>query len=315
MSNEPSSHYLRPQFTTNLIKTLQQGTSVNLVAPTGQGRKRLLEEIANTRLDNTQILLVDMENYKENYAGFLCECWQQLGKKGEFPTDLTHLMTLLEETRKKYILLLYHFDYLLNNARLDPKFNVTFFNNLNAIQAQKNISLLCVTKRPHDQDIIFVEDKSPCNSWLNLEKKRLPKLNYDEIQYELKTRNLSLSLDELSAIAWFVSRNDKPYFVLDYFTDKLKNRDDDELELARRLRKWDKQFKKEGFILTTRHMFQSKKEIKTWFFVTKTGRIFPLLLGYIVDFINNHFLSLKTILSNVLKARPNDKNSENKTPK
>ena len=131
MPNEHSSRYLRPQFTTNLIKTLQQGTSINLIAPPGQGRRRLLEELKNTRLDNTQILLVNMKSYKDNYAEFLRECWQQLGKKGESPSDLAHLIKLLEETKKKYILLFYHFDDLLNNARLDPKFNLKFFNNLN----------------------------------------------------------------------------------------------------------------------------------------------------------------------------------------
>jgi len=277
-------HHLRPQFTDNIIKTLQQGTSVNLIAPSGQGRKRLLEDIKKMRLENTQIFFVNMKNYKENYQGFLKECWQQFGKKGELPTDLGQLMTLLEETNKKFILLLYHFDDLLNNARIDPKFDVFFFDQLNSLKDQENLSLLCVTKHPHDQSIIFIHQKIHSHSWLDLEKKRVPKLTYDEILYELKTRNLSLSQDELSEIAWFVHRNNKPYWVLNYFADKLKHRDNEEIELEHRLKKWYRQFKKEDFIWTTREVLSSKEQLKI---------SFKLLLNSILHFIKNSFSTKK----------------------
>jgi hypothetical protein len=274
------SHYLRPQFTDNIIKTLQLGTSINLIASSGQGRKRLLEDLNKMRLENMQILFVDMRNYKENYQGFLKECWQQFGKKGELPTDFPELMTLLFEANKHFVFLFYHFDDLLNNARIDPKFDVHFFNHLNSIKDQENVSLLCVTNCPHDQSIIFINQKIHCYSWLNLEKKRLPKLTYDEIQYELKNRHLPLSMDELSEVAWFVYRNNKPYWILNYFADKLKYRDNEEIELELRLKKWYKQFKKDDFIWTTREVLHSKEPFKM---------SFKFFLDSTVDFIKNGF--------------------------
>ena len=48
--SERKLHCLRPIFTQNLINTLQQGTSVNLIAPAGQGRRRLLEEIGRAHV-------------------------------------------------------------------------------------------------------------------------------------------------------------------------------------------------------------------------------------------------------------------------
>ena len=79
-------------------------------------------------------------------------------------------------------------------------------------------------------------------SWLDLEKKRLPKLSYDEIQFELKNRNLPLTPEELSQIAWSVHKHALPYTILNFLTTKITQQEDIELDFSARIEKWTKQF-------------------------------------------------------------------------
>ncbi|HAI68908.1 MAG TPA: hypothetical protein DCM38_05650 [Gammaproteobacteria bacterium] len=239
--SERQLHCLRPIFTQNLINTLQQGRSVNLIAPAGQGRRRLLEDIKSSP-KNARIPFLDMKSYTDNYDGFIQALWQQLDEKGEQPTDFGKLITTLESRRKKIIILLHHFDELLDNSSLDKRFDVNFFNQLNSIQTQDNVSLLCLTSEPHDQSFIFIKGKQSRFSWLDLEKKRLPKLSYEEICLELKSRELPISSEELSLVAWAVPRHEKPYLLLKSFADKIKNQENNDLELSSQLKIWREQF-------------------------------------------------------------------------
>ncbi|RKZ56784.1 MAG: hypothetical protein DRQ99_27930 [Candidatus Parabeggiatoa sp. nov. 3] len=248
------SHNLRPFFTHTLIKTLQGGTLINLIATIGQGRKRLLEDIKKTQKRHVKILSADIVKYKNNYKELIQILWQQADNKGKSPTELQELILKLKKTGQHIIILLYNFDELLNNAYLDKKFDVHFFNQLNNLKHQSKISLLCVTTQPYDQSMMFIKGKKPCYSGLNLDKKRLPKLTHDEIKLELKCRDLSLSRNELSQITWAVFSHAEPYHLLDFFSYKIKNKEDENVEISQRIKMWINQYQKEHHPITTSHV-------------------------------------------------------------
>jgi hypothetical protein len=240
------SNYLRPIFTNNLIKTLQDGTSINLIAQDGQGRRRLLEDMEKSNLRNTKIILVDMKHYKENYDGFIQALWQPFEKKGEEPTNLGQLITKLgEKINERIIIVLHHFDDLLDNLQIDNQFNIAFFNELNNIRNQAKLSLLCVTSQPHEHSMVFINEKPYRRSWLDLEKKRLPKLTYEEILFELKYRDFLLSIDELSQVAWAAHNHVKPYSLLNFFANKIATQEDKSTDIKKRLQMWTEQFQQE----------------------------------------------------------------------
>jgi len=248
------SHNLRPFFTNTLINTLQGGTLINLIATIGQGRKRLLEDIKKSQKRHVKILTADLVKYKNNYNGLIQTLWQQADNKGKSPTELQELIIRFEKTAQHIIILLYHFDELLNNAYLDKKFDVHFFNQLNSLKHQSKISLLCVTTQSYDQSMIFIKGKRPCYSGLNLEKKRLPKLTHDEIKLELKCRDLSLSRNELSQITWAVFSHAEPYHLLDFFSYQIKNKEDENVEISQRIKMWINQYSEENHPVTTSHI-------------------------------------------------------------
>lgn len=264
---EQYSNYLRPIFTDHLLKILQKGYSVNLIATDGQGRRRLLKDIIKSNLKNTKILFVDMNEHRENYEGFITSLWQQLEEKEKEPlTDLERLIELLEQKEYRVIIILHHFDELLDNSLVDKLFARNFFNQLNALCQRQKISLLCVTSQPHDQSLVFINEKPICYCWLELEKKRLPKLTHDEIKFELKCRKLPLSNNELSQVTWAVHGHDKPYRLLNFFAEKVANQEDVELALSTRLKIWSQQFNKNDHsrLKNKKRIVKIQHETPTW---------------------------------------------------
>lgn len=234
-------HCLRPLFTDELLKLLQQGVSVNLIAQDGQGRKRLLQDIQAARLKNTKIIIVDIKRHLNSYDDLIQTLWHQLDET----TTTTTWEELIAAINKRYnraIIILHHFDDLLDNLSIDSKFNMNFFNQLNYISNNPHISLLCVTSQAHDQSMVCTEGLKRNYSWLDLDKKKLPKLSYDEIQFELKNRHLPLTTEELSQMAWSVHKHALPYTLLNFLATKIMQQENTELDFSARIEKWTKQF-------------------------------------------------------------------------
>ncbi|MCK5876621.1 MAG: hypothetical protein KAG43_03210 [Candidatus Marithrix sp.] len=211
---------LRPLFTAEIIQALQQNRAVNLIAQNGQGRRRLLDDIKLAGLKNTQVIILDMADYKDNYKKFIEAVWENFTIRGMIPETLDELITKLESSiRSKIVLILHHFDELLNNS--NTNFYTKFFDQLNDIKNHKKMALLCVTTEPHDQSVVCMKDKVNRYSWLDLDKKRMPKLTYDEIMVELKYRDLSLSAEELSQLSRIAYSHVKPYSLLNYLIKKI----------------------------------------------------------------------------------------------
>ncbi|MFK5970243.1 MAG: hypothetical protein QM487_09025 [Candidatus Marithrix sp.] len=211
---------LRPLFTNSIIQTLQQGISVNLIAQDGQGRRRLLEDIKFTGLKNTHVIILNMTDYKNSYKKFTSTIWKNFTIRGTVPKSLDELTTKVTNSIKyNTILILHHFDELLNNSNID--YDTSFFDQLNSIKDCKKISLLCVTSESHDQSVVCIKNKVNRYSWLDLDKIRLPRLTYDEIMVELKYRNLSLSTEEISQLSRVTYIYTKPYSLLNYLIKKI----------------------------------------------------------------------------------------------
>jgi hypothetical protein len=287
------SHCLRPSFTNNINSLLQRSHSINIIAPVGYGRKRLLEDIKNNQLKNTKILLVDIKEYLLNYDGLIQTLWQQVNGRGKRPTEFEELIVKLETTEKKFIFLLYNFDDLLHNAYLDKKFNFNFFEQLHKITLNAKMSLLCVTNQPYDQSVIFINGKT-YRLWFDLKKKRLPKLTHDEIKVELRSRNLSLSYHELSQVTWAVHNHDKPYGFLNFCCAKIKKSEDKRFDISLRIQKWTAQFSQQNGVITIKQVSTLASLLNQWKKAINTKlSAFVVFWGEFSKFVGQWFVKKK----------------------
>jgi len=190
---------LRPLFTNVLYRRLKAGQSINLVGLRGAGCSRALQDVAELiRNEGGTPILVDLNKYKYNYAGFVEEAQEQLllsagnnrtaqkAIEGEYPP--VSLILREHQTEHQHIYLLFdHFDALLDDPgqRL-PKH---FYDDLNSLNNKPNISLCCVTEKPHLQYRVHYRDEkgeiTVTLSWLDLQHFDLPHLMEEEIQAEL----------------------------------------------------------------------------------------------------------------------------------
>ncbi len=219
-------HCLRPVFTERIIQLLQNGRSINLIGPEGTGRKRLLEDSRKCDLPNAKIILVSLKNYRESYDGLIREIWSQLGKEGEKPSNLSELIERCEGRNEQILLFLHNFDALLGNPHVDPKYDTTFYDTLNYCRNKPNIALVCVTEKPHDQSVVFVNGKPHGSSWLDLEHKPVPALTHEEIVLEVKRQLLPLMREDQLLLIEAIRAHEKPYKLLEYLREKILNRED-----------------------------------------------------------------------------------------
>jgi hypothetical protein len=262
--SERFAQCLRPLFTENLVKDLQAGISLNLVGDPGQGRWRLVEDLRKCSLENTLIVAVNMKSYKQSYDGFVHELWRQFDETAE-KGDLGPLLTALEKRNQQVIFWLHEFDALLNNPDIDPHYNLQFMDSLNSIKNHYHWSLVCVTSQAYRRYVFFNEGK-PLVSVLDLTPKALPELTFEEIRFELKSRNLSLSSEELAQVTKAIHGQEMSYQWLSAITDNLRNQIDTELSLSKRLEKWRKKFRQlqPNFL---RMVYELFKEFRTWLLV------------------------------------------------
>lgn len=239
-------HSLRPTFTANIAQLLQRGKSVNLIGADGTGRERLLEDI-RAALPETAVILVNLKNYRRSYDSLLEEIWRQLGKNGEKPANLTAMIEQCERQNRQTFLCLHNFDALLDTTENDAKYDTAFYDALNFCRNRPNIALLCVTQNPHDQSLVSINGKLIRNSWLDLEQKRIPALTRLEILAELEraiTPEMRYLRHEnlLGELIERIQASPKPHSFLVFVADKFTNREDADLPLKKRLKRWEQAF-------------------------------------------------------------------------
>ena len=291
MSNN-NSHYLRPVFTERIIQLLQNGRSINLIGAEGTGRKRLLEDIRDSKIPNTTIALVNMKTCYKRYDSLIRDVWEQWGNEGEKPDTLSELIERYEEKcEQRMWLFLDNFSALLDEPEVDQHYDTTFYDTLNYCRNKAHFALICVTEQPHNQSMIYIKGELAKNSWLDLEQKRLPSLSYEDIIHEVKRRSLPVMREERSALIAAVREHKKPYKLLTCLTDNILNREDAHLPFQKRLQQWIKDFDKQekAGILTKKRAYHVKKEVRAWSELTGMNKLKTpfLVIQDIAGFIRN----------------------------
>jgi hypothetical protein len=296
-------HCLRPEYTQIIVRDLHRGKSINLIGSEGIGRERLLQDIQQSDLPDTETILINLKSYKESYDALILHIWDLMGKQGKKPRNLSELIDRAENKNGRVLLLLNNFDALLDNPKADPKFDMRFYDALNYIRNKIHVALLCVTQKPHDQSVVFINGEHHSNSWLDLEKKHLPQLTRQEIGAEIARRGLSLDEAWKEHLTDTVAEASKPYNLLEFLSEKILNGEDGNLPENARLKRWIKTFKKEdrGRFLSTRGAHSVNAAVITWARVTGLSKLKTPIVS-----VTNLISSLCDILRNKLKSSKHD---------
>ncbi len=260
------AHCLRPNFTRNLFYALlDRHRSVNLIGPPGCGKRRLLEDLRDCKPPDTLVLLVDLRAYKQSYAGFLGDLWRQFPHPtGKAPQELGKLVTKLEDSGQRVLLLLDNFDALLDNPDIDPKFDARFHDHLNSLKNHSRMALACVTVKPHDRSVVLVGGQPHGTSWLDLEKCPLPDLGRSELRAEIDRRQPGLDADTAAAIVETVHSRERAYDLLDAILNKWANQEDAGLRVRKRLKKWVKQLDAAQGGVHTGGLYRELRTVRAW---------------------------------------------------
>jgi hypothetical protein len=241
-----SEHCLRPVFTKGLLKTLLAGGAVNLIGPAGSGRGRLIEDLRYCAPADRPVLHADMKSWRASHEGFIAHLSLQLGTgAGKKPADIGVLAERLRKKGPGALLLLHHFDALLDNPDVHSAFGVGFFNHLNSLRNQ-GIALLCVTEKPHDNSVVFVDGKPHGASWLDLQVERVPALRWEELRAEIRRRLVDPTDAELAALIEAVRKDEAPYALLDFMLRELARPGEPPVPFKRRIRLLKRYFRAHG---------------------------------------------------------------------
>jgi hypothetical protein len=240
--------FLRPQYTQTLLETLKK-ESVNVHGPYGQGQTRLLDDLSQLAREQGFIVLsADMKSWAENYDGMIGyisgQLRSQLPAVTEQINDLAQLISALDTHAETttVLMMLQHFDALLDNAvHLNEKYT-GFFPHLNSLRNQKNRVLLAITAKPYSQYRFYI-DKIHNTSPLDLKLRELKNLSYEEIKTELQVRVSPLSEQDMALLTRTIHSNHQAFEFLEYCTEQLNDGYESELSLNKRLKVWNKSFK------------------------------------------------------------------------
>ena len=185
------SHCLHLSFTERVLKMLGAGNSVNVVIERlGEEVERFVADVRACPLPSeTRLLVVDIRVCRHRFEQFLSELARQL--ELEFD-DLTQVLSELERSRQRSIVVLNNFQ-ALGESEVDPQFNRSFYEKLNALKNLDQVALLLITDR-RQSEILFNIAGEWKTSQLDIPQVEwLPALSEDQARYELQQQCLQLS--------------------------------------------------------------------------------------------------------------------------
>lgn len=238
---------LRPEYTDYVYKLLDKN-SLNIYAPHGRGQLRLLADLQDlAHAQGDQVLVCNMKSYAENYQGFI----EQLAIQIEHidpninAQELHSLADVFNDriNPSKTLLFLNNFDAILNTPQIDQRYDLDFFNHLNALKNQGH-RLICVTEAPHNNALVYINGEEHGNSWLDLKKLELQPLSYDEITEELLRQKYKPYHHGFSLLIDTIKAHPQSYDFLDFIYPRLKFPDEvDNKLLKHRLATLQTEFK------------------------------------------------------------------------
>jgi hypothetical protein len=275
MSPDDLAHCLRPTFTARIAKHLANGTSVNLIGKPGQGRGRLLSDLAGLPGDEVLWLSVSMKTCRGSFAGLLSQLWERSGLDGIRPGDLGRLTRRLEDSGRRVVFLFHHFDAILDNPDGDSKYDVRFLDHLNALH-NRGMALVCVTPKPYSDYVLVSGDKVHRGSTLDLAKEPLPALTVDEIAAELIRAALALDSTERAALAAAMREDGRPLDLLDLARRHLENGEGADKPFAERLKRWRGELRSEARGVAPVRIVAWRQNVVTWWRSAGLDRLLPL---------------------------------------
>ncbi|MDX8395771.1 MAG: hypothetical protein R8K22_05080 [Mariprofundaceae bacterium] len=180
------THLLRPEFTKALAKQLRQGTSINLISPHGQGRRRTLKDLRCCLIDSLLLLQVDMRDYQDDFEGMLNTLATQAAVNDQGKLDA--LISQLAQKKSTTLIIIHNFDLWHKSDAI---------KDLNLIKNHANISLLCVSEEVSNRSSLDAQDAL------------LPAVTKEQLVAELEHRGLP------SQLADKLLQQDAPYSFLD----------------------------------------------------------------------------------------------------
>jgi len=199
-------HCLRPEFTYQLLESLQQGENINLIGPHGQGRRRTLQDLRSILPESWRVFQMDMRDIEKRKSSLLNELFEQ--EKIESISNIHECMSALNETSIYHLIVIHNFDLLTD-------LNVIYY--LNEIKIYPYLLLLCVSEEKKTDAALSATD---CI---------LPMVTSKQLLAEIKLRDFGLGQGDLLLLTSFLLQQTSPYSLLDtkppaWFSDGLWKR-------------------------------------------------------------------------------------------
>lgn len=210
-----AGHCLRPEFTDSLATRLLAGESLILISPHGQGRRRTLADLRDSLPKTRLIIQINMSTHITDYKGFIDQFVQECRHQASVITSLNNVLELLEKRHEQVVIILHNFDEIRNREAVSSGYSATLFKELNSIRQRSNISLLCVCEQGFDNYLLQSDGTELPGSELNSETVRLPDLTAEQIELELRQRQLNLTDGEMPALCEWLLKQSAPYSSLD----------------------------------------------------------------------------------------------------
>lgn len=239
---------LRPQFTQTLVETLKK-QSVNVYGDAGQGQARLVADVSLAmQQDGWLVLSLDMNSWKENYAGMVENLYAQvhlaLPASPKSTKDFGTLLASLDKysAQMPVLLLMDHFDALLDNTlHLDTNYK-NFFNHINSLRNQAKRAILVLTPKPYGDYRFYTKDDIRSTSMLDLKCTQWRKLSHEEVKAEIQRHAPPLDEQSLGQLNLAVYHHPRPLAFLAHCLEQLTLGHDQEQHFAQRLKLWKASF-------------------------------------------------------------------------
>jgi hypothetical protein len=140
--------------------------------------------------------------------------------------------------------LLEEFECLLDSVQLDEKYE-KFLSHLNSFKNQTNRRLLLSTVQKYDMPRFYAKDSIYNLSFLDLMVIELNPLSYNEIKTELQLKARDLTGQQLNELTRVIHEHKQAGEFLEYCLQQLNFGNHQDLVLKKRLKIWQKTFKKQ----------------------------------------------------------------------
>ena len=181
---------LRPEFTYQLLESLRQGESINLISPHGQGRRRTLQDLCRVLPESWRVLKVNMRDVERRKLSLLNALLEQVNI--ESVSNIHDFISKINKTSIYHLIIIHNFDLLTDLNVIDY---------LNEIKRYPHLLLLCVSEKK--RSALLATD---CI---------LPILTSKQLLAEIKRRGLALEQDDMLLLVSFLLQQTSSYSLLD----------------------------------------------------------------------------------------------------